>query len=149
MAGIGRRDSAIERFLRSGLHGMGYRFKVDDASLPGRPDLVFPRFRAVMLVNGCFWHGHDCDLFKWPSNNREKWRKKLEGNRERDRRTRRLLRQEDWRVLEVWECALRGPDRLDPESVLDRSQRWLESGGEKGTIRGRRRTARGATRRAA
>lgn len=136
MAGIGRRDTTIELFLRSGLHRMGYRFKVDDPSLPGRPDLVFPRYRAVIFLNGCFWHGHDCALFKWPSTNRERWRRKLEGNRVRDTRNRRALRREGWRVLDVWECALRGSDRVDPERVLERSARWLEGDSMKQTIRG-------------
>ena len=137
MAGISRRDTAIEVSLRKELHRRGFRFRLDRGDLPGRPDIVLPRYRAVILANGCFWHFHDCSLFKMPSSNRDFWKKKLEGNRVRDLRVRRELRRLDWRVLEIWECALKGPDRIGLERVAERAAEWIKSEGGKGTIRGR------------
>lgn len=139
MAGISRRDTAIELALRKELHARGFRYLLDHSALPGRPDLVLPRYRAVIFVNGCFWHLHDCSLFKMPSTNRERWRKKLEGNRERDRRVRRQLAELEWRVLDVWECALKGPGRIPAERVAERAAGWITGEKMRGTIRGRKR----------
>jgi DNA mismatch endonuclease (patch repair protein) len=98
--------------LRHGLHARGLRYRLHRKDLPGRPDLVFPRYRAAILVHGCLWHGHDCPLFKWPATRREFWQAKIEGNRARDARDLAGLAAAGWRVLVVWECALKGPARL-------------------------------------
>ena len=88
--------------------------------LPGRPDLVFPKHRAVIFVHGFFWHGHNCPMFRLPQTRAEFWRDKITKNRERDGRAVCALINEGWRVLTVWECALRGAGRLSAESVLRR-----------------------------
>jgi DNA mismatch endonuclease (patch repair protein) len=139
MAGISRRDTAIEVSLRKELHRRGFRYTLDCRTLPGRPDIVLPRYRAVIFANGCFWHFHDCSLFKMPSTNSDFWRRKLEGNRRRDLRVRRELRELDWRVLDVWECAFKGPDRIGLERVVERTSEWIQGENRKSTIRGRRR----------
>lgn len=139
MAGIPRRDTAIELILRKELHRRGFRFRVDRGDLPGRPDIVLPRYRAAVFANGCFWHFHDCSLFRMPGSNRDFWQRKLEGNRERDLRKRRELRDLDWRVLDVWECALKGPDRIGLDRVAERAAEWIKGEGRRGTIRGRTR----------
>lgn len=138
MAGIPRRDTAIEMALRKELHRRGFRFTLDRGDLPGRPDIVLPRYRAVIFANGCFWHFHECSLFKMPATNRESWETKLEGNRRRDGRVRRELRELDWRVLDIWECSLRGPGRSGANRVAERAAEWIISKSRKGTIRGRR-----------
>lgn len=127
MAGIGPKDTRPEMQIRRGLHALGYRYRLHVARLPGRPDLVFPRHRAVILVHGCFWHGHACHLFRWPGTRPEFWKAKITGNIIRDRKTRGALRVSGWRVLEIWECALRGTHRERPEAVLEACARFLDS----------------------
>jgi len=89
------------------------------------PDLVFTRFRAVVFVHGCFWHGHACPLFKVRATRREFWQRKISGNIERDREAVSALRSDGWRVLTVWECALRGRKRLSLKSVLQKTNLFL------------------------
>jgi DNA mismatch endonuclease (patch repair protein) len=119
MAGIGPRNTRPEMLLRLGLHARGYRYRLHDRKLPGKPDLVFPSRRAVVLVNGCFWHGHDCHLFRWPSTREQFWRDKIAGNMRRDIAVRGQLHQLGWRVADVWECKLKGRERWPLDQVLD------------------------------
>lgn len=126
MAGIGAKDTNPEFIIRRGLHKAGFRYRLHCPSVPGKPDLVLARYRAVIFVNGCFWHGHQCHLFKWPGGPRAQfWRAKITGNIERDRRNIRLCKAAGWRVAVVWECALRGKDRLDSQYVIERLTRWI------------------------
>jgi len=84
--------------VRKMLHSMGYRFRLHRKDLPGKPDVVLPKYRAAIFVNGCFWHGHDCHMFKWPKTREDFWRDKITGNVERDRRKVEELRNQGWRV---------------------------------------------------
>lgn len=122
MSRIRGRDTKPEMTIRRGLHARGLRFRLHRKDLPGRPDLVFPRHRAVIFVHGCFWHGHDCPMFKWPETRQEFWREKIRKSRERDQRSFASLRDQEWRVLTVWECALRGPWRCSLDDVLKRCE---------------------------
>ena len=126
MSGIRGRDTKPEMVIRRGLHARGYRYRLHSRRLPGRPDLVFPSRKAVVFVHGCFWHGHGCPLFKWPSTRAEWWREKIEANRARDTTVREQIAGMGWRQLRVWECALKGAQRRDPEAVLDEVAVWLE-----------------------
>ena len=128
MAGIRSKDTKPEMLVRRGLFGRGLRYRLHDRRLPGRPDMVFPRYRVVAFVNGCFWHGHDCRLFKMPSTNKSFWAAKINGNRTRDARTRKALIDLDWRVLVIWECAVRGKSETVMQAVLNRAARWIRSG---------------------
>lgn len=125
MSRIRSRDTKPELQLRRGLHAAGLRFRLDAQDLPGRPDLVFPRHRAVAFVHGCFWHGHDCPLFKLPVTRTEFWTDKIQKNRARDARATTALRAADWRVLTVWECAFRGPFRLESARIIEASEAFL------------------------
>jgi DNA mismatch endonuclease (patch repair protein) len=127
MSRIHGADTKPEMLLRRGLHARGYRFRLHRRDLPGRPDLVFPRYRAALFVHGCFWHGHDCPLFKVPSTRTEFWTAKIAGNRIRDEKAVKSLSSQGWRVLVVWECTLRGPGRRRLEEVLDGVIDWLET----------------------
>jgi DNA mismatch endonuclease (patch repair protein) len=127
MSRIRGKDTKPELVLRRGLHALGLRFRLHRKDLPGRPDMVFPRYRAAVLVHGCFWHAHDCPLFKWPATRREFWTAKIEGNRARDLRDLAGLATAGWRVLVVWECALKGPARLPVDAVLARVTAWLDT----------------------
>lgn len=127
MASIRGRDTAPEMLIRSGLHRMGFRFRLHDGNLPGRPDLVFTPRRAVIEVRGCFWHGHDCHLFRWPATKEEFWEQKISGNIARDRRNLNLLLEQNWRVAEVWECQLKGKRRQPLDEVITRLGDFLDS----------------------
>jgi DNA mismatch endonuclease (patch repair protein) len=125
MAGIRGRDTGIELAIRKALHARGFRFRVNDRRLRGRPDIVLPRWDAVILVHGCFWHSHDCGLCRLPSTRPEFWRDKLAGNAERDERNRQALLKSGWRVATVWECALRGRGPATVQTVADQLGEWL------------------------
>jgi len=118
MAGIRSTNTRPEMMLRKGLHALGWRYRLHGCGIPGRPDLVFPGRRALIFANGCFWHGHDCHLFRWPKSREEFWRDKIGSNIARDQRVREQLLDAGWRVAEVWECTLRGRERWPPEQVL-------------------------------
>lgn len=128
MQSIRSKNTRPEVRLRSALFARGLRYRLHQSDLPGRPDLCFPKYRAVVFVHGCFWHGHDCPLFVTPVTNREFWMKKIETNRLRDESCRRKLHEKGWRVLVVWECLIRGKDRLLIDCAADLVQRWLKSG---------------------
>lgn len=107
MAAIRGKDTKPEVIVRSFLHRLGFRFRLHGRDLPGRPDIVLPKYRTVVEVRGCFWHRHEgCPFAYTPKSNREFWESKLNGNRERDRRNLRELARLGWRVIEVWECEL-------------------------------------------
>jgi DNA mismatch endonuclease (patch repair protein) len=127
MSGIRGKNTKPEIILRKGLHRLGFRFRVHRRDLPGKPDLVFPRHRAVIFAQGCFWHGHACHLFKWPKSREQFWRTKILQNQERDRLSFEHLRALGWRVGEVWECALKGRGRLGDQAVVSRCADWLLS----------------------
>ena len=136
MAGIKGKDTKPEMIVRRGLHALGFRFLLHDKRLPGRPDMVLPRWRAVVFVHGCFWHGHDCPLFRWPGTRRQFWREKIEGNKRRDAVVEASLDHTDWRVLNIWECSMKGPGRIGADVVLTSAADWLRSDQRKGEIRG-------------
>ena len=127
MAGIGPANTRPEMLLRKGLHALGWRYRLHARNLPGRPDLVFPSRRALVFVNGCFWHGHACHLFRWPKSRTEFWRTKIESNIARDRRVREQLIRDGWRVAEVWECTMKGRERLPLPDVLAACDAFLRS----------------------
>lgn len=127
MARIGSRDTGPEMQVRRLLHAAGFRYRLHVRNLPGRPDIVLPRWRAVVDVRGCYWHQHRCRLFQQPRDNAAFWSAKLTGNAERDSRNRLKLEQLGWRQLVVWECALRGAARLDPSELGTRIAEWLRA----------------------
>ncbi|MQW32010.1 very short patch repair endonuclease [Sinorhizobium meliloti] len=136
MSGIRGTNTKPEILLRKGLHALGFRFRLHDRSLPGKPDIVLPRYKAVIFAHGCFWHGHDCHLFKWPSTRPEFWQAKIARNRAVDERTEVALSEAGWRQAIVWECALKGKTRLPLEEVLLACAEWLKSDRPRLEIRG-------------
>lgn len=100
-------DTSPELKVRKFLFAKGFRYRINDKRLPGKPDLVFPKYRTVVFVHGCFWHVHEgCDKFKWPKSNREFWKKKLSNNVIRDKQISKELTTLRWKVIVVWECEL-------------------------------------------
>lgn len=136
MAGIRGINTKPELLLRRGLHAQGFRFRLHDPALPGKPDIVLRRYRAVIFAHGCFWHGHDCHLFKWPSTRPEFWQTKIGRNRAVDARTEAALADAGWRQGIVWECALKGRTRLPLEEVISACAEWLRSDRQRFEIRG-------------
>ncbi len=122
MSRIGGRDTKPETQLRSLLHRAGYRFRLHVRDLPGRPDIVLPRYRAAIFVNGCFWHRHDaCKNATTPSTRREFWQAKFDQNVSRDKRNRVALQHAGWNVITVWECELEQYSK----AIIDRISRQL------------------------
>ena len=136
MAAIRRADTKPEMLIRRGLHARGFRYRLHDRKLPGRPDLTLSKHNAVIFVNGCFWHGHDCPMFRWPATRQEFWRDKITGNMERDVRNIATLLSSGWRVALIWECALKGRGKLPPEAVIDSMIDWLCSADKRLTLEG-------------
>jgi DNA mismatch endonuclease (patch repair protein) len=136
MAGIRGKDTRPELIVRRGLHALGFRFRLHDRKLPGQPDMVLPRYRAVILIHGCFWHGHDCPLFRWPRTREAFWREKIGRNRERDAIAEARLDHAGWRVLRIWECAMKGPDRIGVGAIMPLAAGWLRSDTTTAEIRG-------------
>lgn len=108
MSRIRSKNTKPEELVRKYLFSQGFRYRKNDARLPGKPDIVLPKYKTVIFVNGCFWHGHTgCNYFVWPKNNEEFWRNKISGNIRRDSDNHIRLEQLGWHVIVVWECQLK------------------------------------------
>ncbi len=129
MAAIRGRDTKPELQIRSGLHRLGYRFRVNRKDLPGKPDIVLSRFHAVIFVHGCFWHRHEgCGYASTPATRSEFWQAKFAANVARDSSVRGALLDEGWRVATIWECALRKPKQVSV--ATNRLAEWLVAVGD-------------------
>lgn len=119
MAAIKGKDTKPEVWLRKELFRRGFRYRLHRKDLPGKPDIVLPRFNTVIFVNGCFWHCHEgCPYFKLPKSNVDFWIDKLQKNTERDLANRESLLQDNWKVVIVWECSTKGRFRLDQDKLV-------------------------------
>ena len=127
MAAIRAKDTKPELLIRRALHARGFRYRLHVRTVPGRPDLVLPRYRAAIFVHGCFWHGHECSLFRWPKTREAFWHDKIGGNRARDLAVSQRLLDAGWRVATVWECALKGRNRRPMSEIIDSLAAWLSS----------------------
>lgn len=128
MRGIGSRNTKPELLIRKRLFGMGFRYRVNDRRIFGSPDIVFPKYHAVVFIHGCFWHGHDCEIFKLPGTRTEFWKEKIEVNRERDAKVLNQLRAEGWRICIVWECAVKGKAQLQRVDItVSKIAEWVRS----------------------
>lgn len=108
MSGIKGKNTKPERLLRSALHKLGFRFRIQQKDLPGKPDIVLPKYKTIIFVHGCFWHRHPgCKYAYTPKSNIEFWTNKLDGNVVRDGLTKKALEDMGWRVLIVWECEIK------------------------------------------
>lgn len=126
MSKVGQKDTGPEMKLRRSLHKIGLRYRLHDKKLPGSPDIVFPRFKAVLFVHGCYWHRHGCKATTTPSSNEEFWHKKFDENVARDRRNIGALLDGGWRVAVVWECVLKGKN-ANPDWVASLVCGWLKT----------------------
>lgn len=138
MSRIRSKHTKPELIIRQGLFKRGFRYRLHAKDLPGKPDLAFKSRCAAIQVNGCFWHGHDCNLFRWPGTRKEFWKTKILGNRLNDKKALNALKSRGWRVLTIWECALKGRSRNEIIAIIDQVTDWLENGTETFEIRGKR-----------
>ena len=120
MSGIRGKNTKPELEVRRALFARGFRYRLHVSNLPGRPDIVLARWRTVVFVHGCFWHGHNCKHFKQPKTNQEFWTNKISGNRSNYARQRRVLANDGWSVLTVWECSMRGVNDSRKRQFFDR-----------------------------
>lgn len=137
MAAIKGANTKPEIRIRKALHAAGMRYRLNVRDLPGKPDIVLPRYRAVIFVHGCFWHRHECSLFRWPESRAGFWRDKLNANAERDQKAIQALREIGWRQAVIWECALKGKAKIDIQETMQRLIAWIQSDEIAMTIRGR------------
>lgn len=117
MGRIRSKDTKPEKTVRSILHGLGYRFRLHRKDLPGRPDIVLPRHMKIILVHGCFWHGHTCRLASKPKSNGSYWSGKIQRNKDRDARNLAALEAAGWSVLELWECDIRRLEGIEARLI--------------------------------
>lgn len=136
MARIRGKNTKPEMLLRRALHALGFRYRLHGRGMPGRPDLVLPRYRTAMFIHGCFWHGHDCELFRIPATRPDFWQEKIIRNRARDAEALDSLAALGWRTLVVWECTLRGKFRRTADEVAVDIAAWLRSDVTQGNFRG-------------
>lgn len=137
MAGIRGRNTKPELLVRKYLHSRGLRYRLHAKELPGKPDLVFPKYKAVVFVHGCFWHGHDCPLFKWPTTNIKFWRTKISANQTRFNVQKSFLESNGWKVIVVYECSLKGQPGKSIEKFLGKLELKIRSAAasERGSAR--------------
>ena len=125
MSGIKCKNTKPEIMVRKKLFSDGFRYRLNNAKLPGKPDIALKKYAAVIFVNGCFWHGHNCRYFVWPKSNQEFWKKKILGNKQNDKRVYEKLFELGYRVCVVWECVTR--DKAQFPYAMDALETWLGS----------------------
>lgn len=131
MAAIKGKDTKPEMIVRKYLFSRGLRFRVQVRKLPGTPDIVLPKYKTAIFVNGCFWHGHEgCKYFRLPKSNVEFWREKIERNIERDKESMKALFDLGWKVIRVWECELR--NKANREAILNKIYNSITTSGNSG-----------------
>ncbi len=138
MAAIKGRNTKPELIIRKALHRAGFRYRLHAKDLPGKPDLVFPRYNAALFINGCFWHQHNCHLFKWPGTRQDFWKKKISGNVANDQKKIATLHEYGWRTGIIWECALKGKTRIEEDEAIQRLTEWLQSDNKTIEIQGKK-----------
>ena len=126
MSHIRSTNSKPEEIVRKYLFSKGFRYRKNVRTLPGCPDIVLPKYKTVIFVNGCFWHKHDCPRFVWPASNEDYWRPKILRNVERDQKNAEVLKNIGWRIITVWECELK---KKVAEQTLEKLAEEIRSGG--------------------
>ena len=126
MTAIKSRNTKPELIIRTALYKAGDRYRLHVKQLSGKPDIVLAKYKAVLFINGCFWHGHNCHLFKWPQTRKKFWQEKINNNIENDRKKIKGLSSE-WRTGIIWECALKGKTRISLNKVINKIKIWLGS----------------------
>ncbi len=140
MSGIRGKNTKPELLIRKALHAVGYRFRIHRNDLPGKPDIVLPKYNAIIFVHGCFWHGHGCQLFRLPQSNTDFWSGKIASNQCNDRLAKEKLVEKGWRVMTIWECATKGKGKLPVADIVNLVTGWLLSSSSDQEIKGENET---------
>ena len=125
MSHIRSANSKPEEKVRKYLFSKGFRYRKNDRRYPGKPDIVLPKYKTAIFINGCFWHKHDCPRFVWPSSNEDYWVPKILGNVERDQKNHALLIEQGWKVLVIWECQLK---KKEFQATMDHLEKEIIGG---------------------
>lgn len=136
MAAIKGTNTKPEILVRRALHAAGFRFRLHVKNLPGKPDIVLPKYRTAIFVHGCFWHGHDCKNFRLPKTRTTFWRTKIRGNKKRDDEALELLKSSGWRVATIWECAISRGARKKDAKIAEKCAKWILGKRRQVSIRG-------------
>lgn len=137
MSGIKGKNTKPEIIIRKALFKKGFRYRLHGKNLPGKPDLVLKKYNTVILVHGCYWHGHEnCHLFRYPKSKQEFWKEKIGKNIERDLKNEKALLDSGWNVIKVWECALKGKNKLPLDAVIQEIETGLQANSSLHEIRG-------------
>lgn len=136
MAGIKGKNTKPELVIRKAIFNRGFRYRIHEKKLPGKPDIVLKKYKAVIFIHGCFWHKHNCHLFKWPKSNPDFWKKKISSNKDNDLQNINKLIELGWRIAIIWECSLKGKGKLDFEELITKLCDWIESSEERLEITG-------------
>lgn len=137
MAGIKSKNTKPELQIREMLFSNGFRYRLHLKNIPGKPDLVLKKHNVVIFINGCFWHMHNCSLFKMPSTREEFWKNKLLYNKQNDVNNIKLLKQNNWRIIIIWECSLKGKYKLTPEQLFNKISKFIYGNQKTIQIRGK------------
>ncbi|KAA3661717.1 MAG: DNA mismatch endonuclease Vsr [Calditrichaeota bacterium] len=138
MSGIKGKNTKPELLIRKALYGQGFRYRLHHPKLPGKPDIVMAKYNSIIFIHGCFWHMHGCHLFKWPSTRPDFWHNKIQGNQKKDSENLQKLFKNGWRVLIIWECSLKGKEKLDFDFLLEQIIKWINSNCQFYEITGRK-----------
>ncbi len=130
MSGIKAKNTSPEIYIRKYLHSLGFRFRLHANNLPGKPDVLMPKHRLAIFIHGCFWHGHKCRYFKLPKTRTEFWLDKISKNQQRDILQLENLKKQGWRVLVIWECAVRYMKKNEHYPLMNMLKEWISVGGE-------------------
>ena len=125
MSAIKAKDTSPEMAIRRGLHAAGFRYRVHVSDLPGKPDIVLPKYKALIWINGCFWHGHTCRDGRLPQSRIEYWQPKIARTRERDAAAQIANASDGWRSLIIWECSFRRQGSEKLFEVIRRAKKWI------------------------
>ena len=128
MSGIKNKNTKPELIIRKGLYSRGYRYRLHDKKLPGKPDLVLKKYNSVIFINGCFWHGHEnCHLFRIPKSRTKFWEDKITSNKLRDENNVDTLKSDGWKVLILWECTIKGKHKLNYDQLMGKVCHFLKN----------------------
>lgn len=139
MSRVKSKDTRQEVEIRKRLFALGFRYRLHVSKLPGKPDIVLRKYKAAIFIHGCFWHVHDCSLFRWPTSKKAFWKKKLAGNRKRDIENIESLKKLGWRILVIWECSFRGAGKKrekEIDTLVIKTGKWLNFGKVSSEIKG-------------
>lgn len=127
MAGIKGKNTKPELLIRKALFAKGFRYRLHSKLLAGKPDIVLSKYKVAIFIHGCFWHGHDCHLYRLPKSNSRFWAEKINKNKYNDTLVIEQLANVGWRIAVIWECSLKGRTKLDFEVLVDTLERWILS----------------------